>query len=686
VIIQPGLSKNGLHYSPEALEAAIPLFEGMHVFYFDDDAAGHKPDPRLKQPGKMVGWIDNVRKGEDGSIIGDHNFLQGGAADPIRTQVYSAWTRGKRDLFGLSIDARGLTKPATIDGKPVKDVKQIGHVLSTDIVLHPAAGGGFSRLLESAQSDTSHTEAKHMSKRARLIQVLESRRPSALAGVDRNTVGIGDLIEIASETELQEAFAAAPAGGESVQASTGAAGTSAHAPSNPAIGADAGATALQEARQIESRIMLRDALQESRLPKETQTRITQLLAGRVLTDQQIQEAIASERNYLAQMAPARVQGLGAERQGVGVSVGAEKIDRLQAGFDRSFGLTPENAELATVKPLSLRGLYNEITAGGDPDVSGFIQESTQQAMLQEAFTNATLPSIVANTMHRRLVRDYREVDYGERRIVSMVGSASDFRTQEAIRVGYFGDIPTVDPESADYAELAAYGQEAANYAVGQRGAIVTITRRHIINDDVGHVAKVIGRLGRAARRTFARFVWDLYRTNAVITIDGTAWFTVGHKNLLAEALSPAGLTAARNALYNQTEPGSGERLALEPYLLVVPIELEGTAISINESQLIPGSTNNDANRWFRKFGASNENIIVNPFLTDSNDWGVFANPADVDTIEIRFLNGAEEPELFTADSPTVGQMFTADKLQYKIRHEYGGTVVDYRGAVKSQVA
>jgi hypothetical protein len=39
-----------------------------------------------------------------------------------------------------------------------------------------------------------------------------------------------------------------------------------------------------------------------------------------------------------------------------------------------------------------------------------------------------------------------------------------------------------------------------------------------------------------------------------------------------------------------------------------------------------------------------------------------------------------------ANVPTVGQMFVADKLQHKIRHEYGADLVDFRGAVKAVVA
>jgi hypothetical protein len=55
-------------------------------------------------------------------------------------------------------------------------------------------------------------------------------------------------------------------------------------------------------------------------------------------------------------------------------------------------------------------------------------------------------------------------------------------------------------------------------------------------------------------------------------------------------------------------------------------------------------------------------------------------------VRMGYVDGQEEPTIWVADQPTVGQMFTADKLQLKIRHEYGGEMVDYRGWVGAIVA
>jgi hypothetical protein len=666
VIIRPGHTLNGTYYSPQLLQESVHLFEGVHVYVLDDTTNGHKKNPLEKTQGQLAGWIEGAAYQESVGVTARLHFLQEGVAEATRAKLVDAWERGKKDLMGLSIDARGKSRRGKVGRTDALLVESLRTVLSVDVVLRPSAGGGFTRLVESSPA-TTHQEVDMPTRVKRLLRILDAKRPQALAGVDRESVTFGDLAEIATTQELQESLR------EEDPAPTPVA-------TPPSEGAD---TALQEARTLRSEILLDRKLQESKLPELVQKKIRKVFVGRVVSEEQIQEAIDEEREYIGKLAPARVQVPGG---GARVEVGTEKLDRLQAALDRSFGLEPEDSALKTITPIGLRRLYNEITLGHDSTVTGMIQESAREAMLQEAFTSSTLPNLLANTLHRRMLKDYREPEYGEQFLYTKrPGGVPDFKAQESVRVGYFGNLSTVDPESADYQEIAAYGEEKASWSVGQRGNLVTITRKHIINDDIGHVSKVIGRLGRSARRTFAEFVWAFYTGNGAI-YDSKAWFHADHDNLLTAALAVAALNSAEQTLFNQTEPDSGKKLGLRPNVLIVPIELKATAFGINQSQLVPGSANNDANPWYQRFGANNERIVVPPVLSDVTDWGVLCDQAEGDIIEVGFLNDQEEPELFTADVPTVGQMFTADKLQYKIRHEYGGAVVDFRTAVKSVVA
>lgn len=126
------------------------------------------------------------------------------------------------------------------------------------------------------------------------------------------------------------------------------------------------------------------------------------------------------------------------------------------------------------------------------------------------------------------------------------------------------------------------------------------------------------------------------------------------------------------------EAGSNEVLSIPPAFLLVPPELEETAYN-----LFVRNTNNDP----QYVQTVKPEIIPIWYATDADDWYLAADPADITGIEIGFLDGNEEPELFVQDNPTSGSVFTNDQITYKIRHIYGGAVIDYRafqGSVVTQ--
>jgi len=70
---------------------------------------------------------------------------------------------------------------------------------------------------------------------------------------------------------------------------------------------------------------------------------------------------------------------------------------------------------------------------------------------------------------------------------------------------------------------------------------------------------------------------------------------------------------------------------------------------------------------------------VTPYLRgDENNFYLSSKLADVEGIEMGFLNGREDPEILVQDQPTVGNVFVYDTIRYKVRHEYGGAVTDFR--------
>jgi HPt (histidine-containing phosphotransfer) domain-containing protein len=205
----------------------------------------------------------------------------------------------------------------------------------------------------------------------------------------------------------------------------------------------------------------------------------------------------------------------------------------------------------------------------------------------------------------------------------------------------------------------------------------------IINDDQRAVQKILSRLPRAARRGLARQCFAPFISNATYKGDSKAIFHVDHANLGSAAYGIASALAAKTAMSLQTEPGSGERLMLRPKTVCYPSELFGIVKNVNDfnPQAVAIADGNSMYGFFKP-----EDLCECPFMTDATDWLMFADPNEVEILELAFLNGQQEPEMFVADNPAVGQMFVGDKVQYKIRHEYKPEPVDYRGAYKAVVA
>jgi phage major head subunit gpT-like protein len=212
---------------------------------------------------------------------------------------------------------------------------------------------------------------------------------------------------------------------------------------------------------------------------------------------------------------------------------------------------------------------------------------------------------------------------------------------------------------------------------------VVITRETIVNDDLQAIRRIPIKLARAASTTINEFVYGLLTSNPTLS-DGSKVFDDGvqtsHHNRGTSALSADALKAAITAMMKQMDT-AGKRLSLRPRYLVVPADLLFTALTLVNSTLAPGGANNDVNVLK---GALEP--IAAAQLADASDWYLLCDPADVESIEIGFVGGREEPELLMQSQPGAGQVFSHDQISYKVRWEFGGGWIDYRGAYWSQVA
>jgi len=646
-VIQAGASGNGNFYSDALLRESASMFEGVRVFKKGDQAhlAGQGRDFD-----NLVGRLVEARfvagpTPDSGAVEATLDVLE--SAGDTAGRLREAVERGMSDLFGLSIDARAVTQTREAGGRRLREARKFTSIESVDLIVQPGAGGRVIQLVEAqapapapagaapATSDRGDTM------RARMLQTIREARPDLAAVLDSQD-------DAAVEAAYREVLAAGAAPGG-------------HATDPAAIDRQIREAQAAAVRQAEARAHLREALAGSSLPQAAKDRLRQRFeAAATFTDAEVDRAIQAEADYIGQFTEARVQGLGG---GSRVEGGESRHDRVNQMLDAFF-------DPGDTRVNSFRECYADIT--GDTRVTGALRDCNP-SRLREALDSTSFPELLGDAIHRRMLAEYRTEDqYSIWQRVANVVPVQDFRTNHRVRYGGYGDIPAV-AEGGGYQPLASPTDEEATYAVSKRGGIETVTLEMTRNDDVGVIQRIPTRLAQAARRTLAKFVLDFLRDNPVI-FDGLNLFDAAHGNLGAEALDKAGLRARRLAMLRQGEPDTGEALGIGPRDILVPHELEDVA-----ADLFRRNTEND-----RTFIQSlTLNVVPVWYWTDPNDWVLAAAPRDIPGIEVGFLDGNREPELFVQDQPNVGSLFTNDQITWKIRHIYGGAVTDFRAFQKS---
>ena len=201
-----------------------------------------------------------------------------------------------------------------------------------------------------------------------------------------------------------------------------------------------------------------------------------------------------------------------------------------------------------------------------------------------------------------------------------------------------------------------------------------LTRQAIINDDIGILTRIPEAYVRAANRGINKMVYQLLQGNGKI-YDGKPLFDSAHKNIAATAaaLSIASLGEAKMTMRKQTNLRGLERLNISPKTLIIPPELEVTALQLMNSTADPNGNHAGVANVFRNA----LNIVVDAELTDPQAWYLAASPADIDTIEVTYLNGDAMPKL----ESQVG--FDYLGIKYRIYIDYGVNILDYRGLYKN---
>lgn len=649
-VIESGLSLNNIMYPDAVLRESVPKFNNARVFVKSDDehVAGKGKDIR-NLIGRLVEAVFvPAANGLPGQIQAVLEVLQPGGDVDVRLR--EAVKRGMTDIFGFSIDCIGGSTKTTINGKSVRQAKSITKVDSVDLIVEPGAGGRLIRMTEAVNQSKEQSE---MSLKQRMLTAVQAHQPSKFTGVALDDINDDEL-----ETAYREAVAA---------------GVQKDKPADSVTTAEL-EKFREEVRMVEARNTARSTIAASTLPQAAKDKLTaQFTTMERFIETDVAKAISDEREYLSRFVESGKVNLPFDIQVEDSAI--KTADMLDAFFD------PTHKEHRNVR--SFRECYVAIT--GDHKVTGELKHCDRNRLMaaagesfREAVSSDTFANVLGNAITRRMQALFTaDTNLQAWRKVATTVPVNDFRTQERTRIGGYGNLPVVSERGA-YGALTTPGDGKATYAVAKRGGTESVSLETIKNDDVGLLRRMPGELNLAASNTLSEFVFDFFRTNPAIH-DTKALYHADHGNLFTAALSANEFAAHRLAMLKQTRAGSNKRNAVSPAILLVPFELQELAYD-----LFVRGENND--KTFVQ--TLNPEVIPVDYWTDGNDWVTLADPARLAVLEIGFLDGNEEPELFVQDSPTGGSMFSNDVLTYKIRHIYGGNVLvdGEKGTTKAVVA
>jgi len=284
--------------------------------------------------------------------------------------------------------------------------------------------------------------------------------------------------------------------------------------------------------------------------------------------------------------------------------------------------------------------------------------------LQAAFSTRDIANVIAATANKFILEGYGTVEDTWRR-VSAIRPVVDFKANTGVRLVMANLLQDLSPGGEiQHGELS---DETRTVQADTKALMLGVTRKDIINDDLGVLSDLPRRLGFAAARTFNTDFWAAFKAAV------TAAYTEDHANTTTGALTATTLAAAET-LFDALKDKDGNPLGTEASMLLTGSTASGPARDLYISQNMIGGTSKTTagNRYAGMFDP-----VKSRYLSAA-PWLLVGNPLGIPLMEASFLNGREEPFVETADAD-----FNTLGVQMRCYYDYGTDFAEWNAAVYS---
>lgn len=293
-------------------------------------------------------------------------------------------------------------------------------------------------------------------------------------------------------------------------------------------------------------------------------------------------------------------------------------------------------------------------------------------------TTSDFGTILETALHKILLAGYALVDDTWPRFCGRT-TMVDFRAHNFYRLGMFGALDAVN-EAGEFQRKVIPDGEKESITLGTYGNIIGLSRKAVVDDDMGAFTRLASTFGLAAGLTVEEAVYSLLALHSGFgpaLTDGYYLFDASNRDTgnvgTGAALTAASIDADRAVMGAHRDLAGKRFLSIRPSVLVVPLGLGGLARSINKSEKDPDTAgSNKPNVALGTF----TDIVDTPYLTaGSTRRYMFADPAMSPAIVVGFLEGQEEPVMETRDG------FEVDGMEWKVRLDFAVGAVEWRTAL-----
>ena len=322
------------------------------------------------------------------------------------------------------------------------------------------------------------------------------------------------------------------------------------------------------------------------------------------------------------------------------------------------------------RELSLGEVILQAAVANGYDGSRRVNASTLRPILAAAWATHSISGILSSTVNKFLLAGFDSVESAWRSI-STVRSVNDFKALTSYRLN--GGMKFEKVANGGELKNAGVSDESRTISAETYGIMTSVTRTDLINDDLGAITAVPQRIGRGGALKLNDVFWADF-------VDDGSFFTTarGNKKTSAGALSISTLKTIATMFRKLRDP-DGNPVAIEPRILLVPVDQELAAAEIMGSTLIQsGATGGQPER---NVMAGRYQVVASTYLTNADDFYLLASPSDLPVMEVAFLNGVQSPIVETAEAD-----FNTLGVQMRGYFDFGVAKAEYLAGIKADVS